>query len=166
MKINLVDRIKFKDLGSPELRDQVFNDIEYILETAVTRGLIPKIMVVGSFFIHFGSVETVMVELGIKSWHEAISDDSPILKDIVNTKVLNTYTTCEGNFGKFSHNKERGIDIYFDPDEEYISLRCIDPTTKSDKPECSTKDGYMIVTLFFEEKEILPSYLLEEPIIH
>jgi hypothetical protein len=166
MKTDLVDRISLKVIGSEKLRKHIVDDIQYILGVAKERSLIPKMLVVGSFFIKFGSVETLITELNIGNWEEAVQKSHTTLNAIISEKLLATYEECEKQNGKFADTALIGIEIYFDPDEYYMSLKCIDPSIKVSNPnELATKDGYQITSLYFQEDEVLDEFLTDEIII-
>lgn len=170
MNKDLLDSISYKDIGSLELRKQVISDISYLFDLAEQESILPKMLIVGKFFVYFTSIDSVIAELGIKDWSNACKSPTfNLIKDIWISKILSVYENCEKNCGKFktSVTKSDDIDIYVDPDEFYITLKCIDPHSKNSlsnkegkliKEECS-KDGYKIVTLTIPRSEVLSHFI-------
>lgn len=151
--------ISFKTLGSKELYSQLIEDIELLFDRAEEHKLVPRLMVVGPLFIEIASTQALIRELTINDWDDQVEQNLPIIKELVNKKIITVYKACEEQHGKFGDDSNKKIAIYFDPEEEYLNLHCVDPKSKSkNSDELKTKDGYHYVFIKFKLDEVLVEY--------
>ncbi len=151
--------LPLKTIGSSELHEQVLDDIDNLIKEARKQNLKPFILVVGPLFIEIGSAQSLIQELKIPDWEKAISELGDIMKNLLSDKILSIRKMCESKNGMFASDTIKGINVFFDPDEPYMTLKCVDPATKGEPGEAVTKDGYLILTMKFRKEEILVEFV-------
>jgi len=153
--------ISIKDLGSKNLHQQVIDDIEELVSQAHAKSFIPFILVVGPLFLEVATAQYLIKEDKISNWIGSYSSDYKTLSELFKKKKLDLYTLCLKNNGSFGTDKERKLDIFFDPDETYLKLKCVDINTKSGDNTNVTAQGHPIYVLRFSPEDILPDYLTD-----
>lgn len=155
--------LPLKSVGSNELHEQVLNDIESLILRSNSRKFRPLILVVGPLFIEVGAAQTLVQDLNIPNWEQSVLEFKGIMTELLLNKRLSIMKMCETKNGEFAQESIKGMSVFFDPDEEYLSLRCVDTNTKGSDKDPTTKDGYLIVTLRFRREEILPDFVIDIP---
>lgn len=139
----------FKTLGSNELQSQVLKDIDDLFRSCQLEKLIPICLVVGKTFLLISCAQYVKEQLKIKDWEYQVSNNYEKLSEMHKELILNTLRKCERDSGIFDISDD--LLIYFDPDEEYISMQVINP-------ELENLDEESIEILKYEEDDILSEF--------
>lgn len=153
--------ITLRVLGSSELHEEVISDIEHLISKAKSQKLKPFMLVIGKTFVEVGSAQALIQELDIDNWDKELDTNFEILSELVRNKILLIHQLCEEKDGKFGRDEVRKIDIFFDPDEPYMTLFCADPAQKAKSDQIKTKDGYLICSVTFPSHEILVNFYPE-----
>lgn len=153
--------IPFRLIGSKDLHTQIVQDIDSLIDAAKDRKLIPMMLAVGSVFIEIAAAQTVLSESKTENWDKEFKNNPNFLADSFKEKKRKIYLMCLKAEGKVGEDVDRKIDIYFDPDEEYMRLTCVDKNSKAKDNEPSTGEGYPIMVLHFKPEDILPDYKFE-----
>lgn len=143
--------LSFQLIGSKELTEKINQDIEDLVFHAVDQDLIPKILTIGRVVLE--SIATSTVEYNFKkSWKrclkaknrgEIFSNFSFVMLDYVESIMKEE--------GIFDEDREKGFKTFYDPDEKYFRLLCIDPSRKAERRETATKDGYSYLALYYKD---------------
>lgn len=148
--------ISIRSLGTSDIYKQLVGDIELLFEKAVEQKLVPRLMVVGPVFLEIASVQALIRELQIDDWDVQVNESLPILSELISNKILTVYKMCDEHHGKFGEDPKEKISIYFDPEEDYITLQCVNPKIKSKNPaDIKTKDGYPYLCINLDLDEVL-----------
>ena len=153
--------ITLRVLGSEDLHEEIISDIEHLVTKATSQKLKPMMLVVGKAFVEVGAAQALIQELDIKDWNKELDKKFELMSELVRNKILLIYQLCESKGGKFGTDPVRNIDIFFDPEEPYLTLYCVDPTTKAKGDESKTKDGFLICSVSFPSHEILVNFYPE-----
>ncbi len=138
-------------LCSDETYNILISDIDDLLSYANNVKFKPIILVVGSIFVEVICAKLVCKDLDTDdTWFKYNKKQKKLVR-LFEDKRVKFYKQCEKNFGKIGHDKSRKIDIYYDPDEFYLAVRCIDSNRKSRGNEISSADGYPICSLKFKD---------------
>ena len=144
-----------KTIGSKEFQQQILKDIEDLLKTCHLEKLIPLYLVVGRSFLEISCVQHLKNELNIEDWDSQLNKEYNTLSEMFHETRLNTVRKCEENYGIFDLSEE--LVIYFDPEEEYLSIHAIDESIiKKKKKRKIDKDCIQI--LRYEKDEILTDF--------
>lgn len=146
-------KISFTLIGSNELHDQIVKDIDSLIEGAYKRNLIPLLLTVGNVFMDVAVAQSICATKSI-IWENTFSKNKKRLSRFFDKKKKQLYNSILKSNGKVGHDESRNLDIFFDPDEPYLSLRCVDKNTKAKDNEPSTKQGYAILVVKFKADEI------------
>ena len=148
--------LSLRALGSYAIQQQVLKDIEDLIKTCKFEGLIPIHLSVGPVFIEIGCAHSVRSELKIKDWPYQVHHNSQVIMFMFKEHILETYKSCDRKSGVF--DKTDSVVIFFDPDEEYITLYVANPNRKKKKNEPTNKDGHPIEKLKYEPEDILAKF--------
>lgn len=150
--------IPFSLIGSEDLHNQVVQDIDILLEAAGDHKFVPVMLSVGTLFVEIASAQTVVSDYSIDNWEVFYKKDPEAIIAYFKEKKKEIYDMCLKRLGKLGEDDKRQIKIYFDPDEPYMMLTCIDKNKKAKDNEPRTVQGYPICILRFKPEEILPDY--------
>ncbi len=149
-------------LGSADLHQELVEDVEHLIHIAVEKEFRPLMLVVGPLFMYVGAIQSIIQDNQIKNWPEELQANRLELTRTIQEKILLIYQLCDLKSGKFTEEDTRKIDIYFDPDELYLNLLCVDPKTQAQGDELRTRDGYLIVSVAFPADDTLSHFLSYE----
>lgn len=155
--------LPLKVVGSQALRDQISKDIEDLVELAKQKKLKPVLLVVGDVFLESLTAQSLIVDMRLFSWEEEVKNNLEIISQLFYSKKLNFLHECESREGLVTEDLDYRIKIFFDPDEDYLSMTCADPKSKVNKSEqISTADGYSYFKIKFKPEETLVNFVVEK----
>lgn len=138
-------------LGSTELYTRLIDDLNDLLQSAYENNLTPIQLLVGKIFIEMSCCHTLISDLEIQNWEalcqSSFHEISSLLRERV-MEILNSIAAKDGYLGT-----RESVDIYYSPDEPYLSLLAVSPEKSNDIEEYTTGDGFPIRKLFFKEEE-------------
>lgn len=145
-------------LGSTELYEKIITDLNEIIQAAFESGYIPIQLSVGRLFVEMSCCHSLIVDLEIQDWSKMCEKNPRVLSELLEDRLVEVLAVLEENSG-FLGEKET-IEIYYDPDEPYISLNAIYPQKSEGYEEYTTGDGYPIRRFRFKDDELEPSDFL------
>lgn len=155
-------RLSYRDLGSEKLHANVIEDINSLFDLALQKELVPIIMIVGNLFIDIDIVHSLIIENRIEVWETELEQNFKNIKELIYRKKLETLEAYEKKSGLIGFDTDKNLNIYFDPEEQYIKLLCADPNKKADKSDPQTKDGHPYFLLRYNNNQILVKFLEEK----
>lgn len=129
-------------LGSDELYIKFIEDLNSIMYYAFQAEYLPIQLTVGRLFVEMSCCHSIMVDLDIEDWKEACTKNREPLVALLNERVLDVMKTLEPSDGKLGDKGE--LDIYYHPDEPYISLYAVGISVKAEPNEKTTAEGLPI----------------------
>lgn len=140
-------------LCSSDTYDQVLKDIDELISYSLEQKFHPFILVVGNIFVEITCARLVCKEVENSKKYKNIEKFD--LGNIIEERRLTMYKKCEEQGGKIGFDKTRKLILFYDPDEFYISLQCIDKSRKATQKELMTGDGYPICSLRYKSADTL-----------
>jgi hypothetical protein len=144
-------------LGSKELEADIIRDLDQLILTIEEKELKPLYLVIGKFFIDVGVAQALQEDLSIGNWDREIDLYTNQISKVYSNKKLQVLENTEKKNGTKDSNL--GMKVFFDPDEEYISMKVVNPGQKADVGEKSTGDGHAIISLDIKPSEVLNNYI-------
>jgi len=130
-------------LGSQELYEKIIEDLNSIIYYAVASKFIPIQLVVGRIFVEMSCCHSLIADLDIKDWSYVCNHRRDDISQLISERILEVLKDLEKKDGKLG-DKEF-LEIYYSPDESYISLYAADTTKRAEPGELSTADGFAIL---------------------
>lgn len=142
-------------LGSEELYERIIKDLNDLMHSAFDYGYIPAQLVVGRLFVEMSCCHSIIVDLSIGNWAELCVSNRKCLTELLAERLLEVIKSLEEKEGYLGAKET--VDIFYDPDEPYLSLYAIYPhQDPEDSGEVTTGDGYPIRRFRFKDEEIDP----------
>lgn len=133
----------------------VLRDVDELIDFAKQKQFKPIILVIGSVFLEILCAKLVKDSLKLKK--NLLSNK--VIRDAFRQKLLEKrfyyYSRCENNHGKIGLDRSRNVVIFYNPDETYLSIQCVDGSRKAVQAEACSGDGYPICSLKFKDTEDL-----------
>jgi len=145
-----------KLLGSKELESEIISDLDELIRTSEERGLRPLYLVIGRLFLSVGIAKALQEDLGISTWEKELDLYSTQISDAFYLKKRQVLDITEEKNG--SKDTTIGLKLFFDPDEEYMALKAINPGQKAVIHEKSTGDGHAVISLDIKPESILTKF--------
>jgi hypothetical protein len=152
----------YSEISSDKLRDQIIGDIDFLIDGAATKKLKPFILVVGTLFVETGTIQSIMQDLVLDTEECSFEENSKVIIALFKSKRILIYRDCENKSGKFGRDEQRGVDLYFDPDEPYLSLICIDTNKSGGNTDLKTADNYPYYKIKFKPEEVLVEFDIDK----
>lgn len=142
-----------QDLGSPSYQKRYAQDILGLCTYAQEMGFIPAQLSVSRDFLEVSCCQVIKEDLNISDWRGAAKSYGDQLSFLL-THKLKEILNNTAKRGGFIGNRN-GLDVFYDPDQEYMALYSIDPnTTVSGEGPC-TGDGFSIVRISYKSEDIV-----------
>ena len=138
-------------LGSTELYEKIITDLNGIIHYSVSVDYIPFQLVVGRLFVEMSCCHSLIVDLNIQDWKSLCISNRKKVQSILDERILEVLQSLEEKEGWLG-SKEI-IDVYYSPDEQYISLYAVDPSKYADEGQLKTADGYPILRFRYKINE-------------
>jgi len=118
---------------------------------AFDSNFIPFQLVVGKPFVEMSCVHSLISDFNLKDWQASCLNIPGELAFLFNERYKEVIQVIESKEGVLG-SKDM-VEIYFDPEEPYLCLYAIDPTTKANTEEKKTGDGYLILRLSYKPED-------------
>ena len=139
-------------LGSLDLYNKIIEDLNSIIYYAVSSKYVPIQLVVGRLFVEMSCCHSLIADLDIQDWGYVCKHQRSEIVQLIDERVMEVLLDLESKNGKLG-DKEY-MEIYYSPDEDYISLYAADSTQLADEGQVKTADGYPILRFRYENKDI------------
>lgn len=147
--------LNYSFLCSDELFDRITADIKELIETAQRSQLKPTILLIGRVFLDLGVSRSICQEYKINKISLDLKEFFSSMSQIFQERLLKLMLKCEQEDGFVGSDKNYNIELYFDPDEDYMSLLCIDPITRPVEGDLVDDSGKKILTLSFDKEQLI-----------
>lgn len=148
-------------LGTKDLRNQVVSDVERIFNLASNQGLVPVTLAVGPIFIELAAAHSVISTYKIEDWESHVGNNPCFISELFAKHKKKLLDSSLQKDGLIRLDEKTGATIFFDPEEEYMNLTCVDRTKKAKDNEPSSGDGYLLRSFRYDPEKILPDYKFE-----
>ena len=156
---NKLRNFTLRELGAERLQEAVLKDLDQLALNCKSKNFVPLYLIVGKLFIELSCVQDLVKQFNVLNWDNIIDNDLSRLSTEFNKSKLNLLNAIHEYNGEYSIDPITSLKIFYDPDEEYFSLICADPSKKAASDQRATKDGFAIYRLSFTDGEILPDYV-------
>lgn len=120
-------------------------------------------LVVGILFVEVGIIQSILADLDLEcTGCSTFEDNVNLVLALFKAKRSMLYRDCETRSGQFGRDDERDIDIYFDPDEPYMALSCVDKNKSGGNTDLKTADGFPYYKLKFKPEEVLVEFEIDQ----
>jgi hypothetical protein len=174
-----------KALGSKEIQQQLLEDLADLMSNCYSTQLVPIYLGVGQTFIDIFCVKTIISKFNIANWEYTVEHNHKYILDIFYSIKLSILESCLKNNGYLLKEKEPCVlfdgpdvevkdpepfnamltlSIYYDTEEEYLTLYALNPKRKAMEDEMSV-DGHPLEVLYYREGTFLnffDGYLIEQ----
>jgi hypothetical protein len=149
-------------MGTEDLEKIILNDLEDLTKVAKEYGLKPATLIIGKFFIEVTAIKMLQGYLNIKTdldWRFELAQNLDIISTLYTDQLSQLYSKCDKNNNILDYDPNKKISMFFDPDEEYLSLMCIKDSPET-RQNLKNKKEVEFHKICFKPGEFL--YLFEE----
>jgi hypothetical protein len=151
-------------LGSSRARQMLITDVCDLIDRAEEEEVYPVAIRLGSLFLDICICSSLRLENDISGndWPEYVEkhrSQLAVAYTAYKLKILESNSKSDGlRSGRFFEQIPDNLEVFYDPDEPYISILVCDPSKKAKKGEPSSKDGYLIATIRLKDQEVFYEY--------